>query len=99
MRSGVVGSEGKNCETPLAERMVMLGRMQWGLSCLANCVTTRLENLAEFLPHLRGEWIFLLREVFCEMVTDSGVTRKPFCAIPSDACAAFLRYCLLHNHL
>lgn len=38
-------------------------------------------------------------EVFCEMVTVSAVTRIPFCAIPSDACAAFLRHCLSHNHL
>lgn len=28
--------------------------------------------------------IFLLREVFSEMVTVSAVTRKLFCAIPSD---------------
>lgn len=34
----------------------------------------QMANMAEFLPHLRGEWVFLLREVFCEMLTVSAET-------------------------
>lgn len=53
----------KNGKPLVVERVLTLGRMHWCLSCLAKCVTTRLANMAEFLPHLRGKWMFLLREV------------------------------------
>lgn len=37
--------------------------MYWCIYFLAKCVATKLANMAEFLLHVRGKLIFLIREV------------------------------------